>query len=487
MSVRIYNTLTRQKEELQPVEPGKVKIYLCGPTVYMESHIGHAVGPVVFDTIKKYLQYRGYEVTLVINITDVDDKIIKRASEQGVPSAKLAERITKDYMEIMRRLAIDSVDHFPRVTEHIPDIISFIKRLLKNGYAYSVEAGVYFSVVRKTDYGKLSRQNPEELLAGARVEVDLRKKDPMDFALWKSSREGEPSWDSPWGKGRPGWHIECSVMSTKYLGETFDIHGGGIDLIFPHHENEIAQSEAATGKPFARIWMHNGLMTIRREKMSKSLGNLVLIRDLFEKYSYSSEVVRLFLLSTHYKSPIDFSFDGLNETRRALEGFYRFFERVERITGVPLKEIAPPPNLPVSAFTNLLSSHKREFLQAMDDDFNTARAIGVLFKLLGDANAYIDAEHLESPHRKKEALMGVLAAAALIRELGSIFGLFRTPPAATGDLSRCEISLVELLVALREDARKRKDFAQADRIRNELRKIGIWLEDRPDGTAWRKV
>jgi len=487
MPIRIYNTLTRKKDELKPVEPGKVKIYLCGPTVYMESHIGHAVGPVVFDTLKRYLEYRGYKVTLVINITDVDDKIIRRASEQNIPPDQLAESVTRDYMENIRRLAVDSVDYFPRVTDHIPDIVSFIERLMKKGYAYSVNGDVYFSVARKADYGKLSRRSPDELLAGARVEVDPRKKDPMDFALWKSSKEGEPSWESPWGRGRPGWHIECSVMSTRYLGETFDIHGGGVDLVFPHHENEIAQAEAATGKPFASIWMHNGLMTIRREKMSKSLGNLVLIRDLFEKYSYSSEVIRLFLLSTHYRSPIDFSLEGLDETRRALDGFYRFFQRVERISGQSLEEASSLQGLPASVFANLLSSRRLEFLEAMDDDFNTARAMGVLFRLLSDANAYIDANRLEGSGGTGQANKEIAAAAGLIRELGSIFGLFRELPGGMGDLSGREIELVELLVKLRQEARDRKDFAQADRIRNELARIGVRLEDRPGGTTWRKV
>jgi len=487
MPIRIYNTLTRKKDELKPVEPGKVKIYLCGPTVYMESHIGHAVGPVVFDTLKRYLEYRGYKVTLVINITDVDDKIIRRASEQNIPPDQLAESVTRDYMENIRRLAVDSVDYFPRVTDHIPDIVSFIERLMKKGYAYSVNGDVYFSVAKKADYGKLSRRSPDELLAGARVEVDPRKKDPMDFALWKSSKEGEPSWESPWGRGRPGWHIECSVMSTRYLGETFDIHGGGVDLVFPHHENEIAQAEAATGKPFASIWMHNGLMTIRREKMSKSLGNLVLIRDLFEKYSYSSEVIRLFLLSTHYRSPIDFSLEGLDETRRALDGFHRFFQRVERISGQSLEEASSLQGLPASVFANLLSSRRLEFLEAMDDDFNTARAMGVLFRLLSDANAYIDANRLEGSGGTGQASKEIAAAAGLIRELGSIFGLFRELPGGMGDLSGREIELVELLVKLRQEARDRKDFTQADRIRNELARIGVRLEDRPGGTTWRKV
>jgi len=331
MTLRVYNTLTRRKEPFQPIAPPRVGIYLCGPTVYMYSHLGHLVGPVIFDVVKRYLEFRGYQVTLVINITDVEDKLIQRAREEGRSVEELARDVEADYRECLRALGVTTVDHFPRATEHIGDIIALVRTLLDKGYAYTVDGDVYMDTSRVSDYGRLSGRKVEELAAGARVEVDERKRHPEDFALWKTSKPGEPSWESPWVGGRPGWHIECSAMSTRYLGETFDIHGGGLDLIFPHHENELAQSEAASGKPFVTYWMHNGLAQMGTEKMSKSLGNIVLVRDLLQREN--PETLRFLILSTHYRRPIQVSDERFAEVRRALDHFYRLFARVERLTG----------------------------------------------------------------------------------------------------------------------------------------------------------
>jgi cysteinyl-tRNA synthetase len=328
MALRVYNTLTKQKEEFQTVEPDKVGMYVCGPTVYMNSHVGHMVGPVIFDCIKRYLVYKGYETTWVVNITDVDDKLIQRAGQENTSMRELAERVTADYVANLARLGVDSIDVMPKATENIDGIQQIIQALIDKGSAYEADGDVYFSVTTDDDYGKLSHRKIEELDAGARIEVDDRKRHPGDFALWKSAKAGEPAWDSAWGPGRPGWHIECSAMSQRYLGDSFDIHGGGLDLVFPHHENEIAQSETAYGKPFARYWMHHGLMQMDKEKMSKSVGNLVTISELLERHE--PETVRFFLLSTHYRRPIDFSDERIDEVGRGLQGFYRFFERFTR-------------------------------------------------------------------------------------------------------------------------------------------------------------
>ena len=341
MALRIYNTLTGNKEEFTPIEPGKVGIYCCGPTVYKNSHIGHMVGPVIFDTVKRYFQYCGYDVTLVINVTDVEDKLIAQAQKEGTSVNDLAARVTEDYIASIRQLGVQSIDHMPRATDHIREIMDITQSLIDKEYAYESGGDVYFDVTRDNDYGKLSHRDPDALLAGERVEPSPLKRNPGDFALWKSAKPGEPSWESPWGNGRPGWHIECSAMSMKLLGETFDIHGGGLDLVFPHHENEIAQSESATGKQFARIWMHNGLLrrsgkgkvggrsdadnAQESNKMSKSEGNVVTVSDLLSRHR--GETVRFFLLATHYRSPVDFSDERIAEVDRGVQAFYRFFER----------------------------------------------------------------------------------------------------------------------------------------------------------------
>src|SRR5947209_5278911 len=335
MSLHVYNTLTRRKEAFQTDRPGKVGMYVCGPTVYKPSHLGHMVGPVIFDAIKRYLTYLGYGVDWVVNITDVDDKLIIRAKELGTTVKDLAERMTLDYRDCLRRLNVTGVDRMPAATEHIPEMIEMMKGLIDKGYAYAAGGDVYFDITRDEDYGKLCHRDLEQLEAGARIEISEKKRNPGDFALWKGAKPGEPSWESPWGPGRPGWHIECSAMSMKYLGRTLDIHGGGLDLQFPHHENELAQSESFTGKPFARYWMHNGLMKMGHAKMAGSVGNVVNVADLFQKYH--PETIRFLLLQTHYRSPIDFGVredrDPLAEARKGLDGFYRFFERYERVTG----------------------------------------------------------------------------------------------------------------------------------------------------------
>src|SRR5438094_5084172 len=333
MALRVYNTLTRQKEPFETVMPQRVGMYLCGPTVYKPSHVGHMVGPVIFDTVKRYLAYLGYAVTFVVNITDVDDKLIVQARKQNTTVEELANRVTEDYVRNLERLNVTSIDHMPRATQYIGDIIAMIQGLIDRGFAYPANGDVYFDVARDPDYGKLCNRDPEQLEAGARIEVSDKKRNPGDFALWKGAKPGEPKWDSAWGPGRPGWHIECSAMSMKILGQTLDIHGGGLDLQFPHHENELAQSESFTGRPFARVWMHNGLLKMGHAKMAGSVGNVVNIVDLLQRHH--PETVRFLLLATHYRSPIEYSEERLTEVAKALQGFYRFFERYERITGEP--------------------------------------------------------------------------------------------------------------------------------------------------------
>jgi cysteinyl-tRNA synthetase len=517
MALRVYNTLTRQKEPFETVRPGKVGIYLCGPTVYKPSHIGHMVGPVIFDTVKRYLTYSGYEVEWVVNITDVDDKLIARARELGTTVKELAERMTADYLDALKKLNVTGIDRMPRATEHIPEMIRMIQGLIEKGFAYPAAGDVYFDVTRDPDYGKLCNRDPEQLEAGARVEVSEKKRNPGDFALWKGAKPGEPSWESPWGPGRPGWHIECSAMSMRLLGETLDIHGGGLDLQFPHHENELAQSESYTGQTFARYWMHNGLLKMGHAKMAGSVGNVVNVADLLQQHS--PETVRFLLLSTHYRSPIEWSEDRLDEVSKALQGFYRFFERYERIAGESFYSIRPPKSeaearrvldeltqqdkqftlaaVPQTAFGAQLS-----FERAMKDDFNTGAAIGWLNNLLRDLNRYADEYSLESPQPVRELHLPYFKYGALVlRELAQILGLFWEPPPQKrlGGDDALVSGLMQLLLDVRNNLRvqakkiagkddpvKKALFEQTDEIRKRLGELGVTLEDRPGGTGWRR-
>ncbi len=474
----IYNTLTGKKEWFQSIQPKHVRMYVCGVTVYDYCHIGHARSALVFDVIRRYLEYSGYRVDFVKNFTDVDDKIIKRANEQGVSCDTITAKFIQAYYDDMRRLGVRPASIEPKATDHMADIVRLTETLIEKGLAYQVDGDVYFEVAKYPEYGRLSKRRLEDLQAGARVDIDERKRHPMDFALWKSSKSGEPSWPSPWGPGRPGWHIECSAMSMKHLGETFDIHGGGMDLIFPHHENEIAQSCGATRKEFARYWMHNGFVQINQEKMSKSLGNFFTIREIFEKSKWSQEttgeILRYFLLSTHYHGPLDFSDQGLDEAKQALEGFYGLFDRLRE------------PESIVAADQDLSSSVDRAqagFQKAMDNDLNTPAAVAELQNLRSDVNKLLEGGL---------STQGRWQARQAFRTLGAVLGLFQLDQWEYGmklgpgqyQLSGEEIDakLVE-----RNEARKQKNFKKADEIRQFLASHGIVIEDKPDGTSrWKR-
>lgn len=484
-NLRVYNTLTRQKEPFKTVVAGQVSMYVCGPTVYKPSHIGHMVGPVIFDTVKRYLMYLGYKVTWVVNITDVDDKLIIRARELNTTVKELAEKMTVDYIECLKRLNVTGIDHMPRATEHIGGMIDIMKGLIDKGYAYAAGGDVYFDVLKDDDYGKLCNRDPEQLEAGARVEVSEKKRNPGDFAMWKASKPGEPAWDSPWGKGRPGWHIECSAMSMKLLGKTLDIHGGGLDLQFPHHENEMAQSESFTGAPFANAWMHNGLLKMGSAKMAGSVGNVVNIGDLLERHH--AETVRFLLLSTHYRSPIEYSDDRLSEIRRSMDGFYRFFERYQRITGESFYAIKAPATV-AEHQSDVEPGAYKEFRALMDDDFNTGGAVGKLYELVTFLNKSADSnsDFQNNESRNSQAFVSFKRGVVVLRELSQILGLFWAPiETASGD-DKLVGGLMQLLIDLRAEARKTKNFALGDQIRKRLTELGVTLEDRAGGTSWRK-
>ncbi|NKB37840.1 MAG: cysteine--tRNA ligase [Gammaproteobacteria bacterium] len=458
--LKIYNTLSRQKEEFTPMVAGKVSMYVCGITVYDLCHIGHARFMLVFDTTVRYLRHRGYEVNYIRNITDIDDKIINRANENGEDIDTLTARYIEAMNEDTDALNMLRPDHEPRATEHIKEIIDITSQLIEKDYAYAADNGdVYFAVSKYKDYGQLSGKKIDELRAGERVAVDEGKKDPLDFVLWKSSKPNEPSWDSPWGAGRPGWHIECSAMSIKTLGEEFDIHGGGQDLQFPHHENEIAQSCCATGKGFARLWMHNGFVRVDDEKMSKSLGNFFTIREVMEKYS--PEVIRFFILSSHYRSQLNYSDSHLDEARASLEGLYIALRDTEAGEG------------------DIDESYLEQFNNVMDDDFNTAKAIAIFHELAREINRISDKPSSEAAR-----------LARTLKQLAAILGMLQSDPTtylqggSNGDgLSNDDI---ENLINDRTEARKNKDFAESDRIRDLLLEQGIALEDGPVGTIWRR-
>ncbi len=490
MGLRIYNTLSKQKEIFKPLQPGRVHMYVCGITAYDLCHVGHARSAVVFDMIYRYLEYRGFDVVCVRNFTDVDDKIIKRAEEEGTDSQTIAERYIEAFYEDMDRLGVARPMHEPRATDFIPEMIELIETLIEKGYAYQADGDVYFAVKKFAEYGKLSKRNLDEMIAGARVAVEENKQNPMDFALWKASKPGEPAWPSPWGEGRPGWHVECSAMSTKYLGSSFDIHGGGKDLIFPHHENEIAQSEAAHGTRFVQYWVHNGFVNIDQEKMSKSLGNFFTIRQVLEQYQ--PEVLRLFLLSSHYRSPVDFSRESMAEAERGLERLYHTAGEVDERIGAS----AGQGTLPTSddpGFQNLrvkIENLPARFQDEMNDDFNTAAALGHLFDLSRTLNRFLDSlTRKPSPEEKELLAQGVYR----LRECASVLGLLQQSPEdffqernrrALAALNITE-EKVERLIAERAEARKEKKWARADEIREALAARSIILEDAPDGTRWR--
>ena len=464
----VYNTLTNKKEPFVPLKEGKVGMYVCGPTTYNYIHLGNARPIVVFDTIRRYLSYIGYEVTYIQNFTDVDDKIIKRAHEENDDPIKLAARYIDEFYKDTEALNILEATKNPKVSEHIEEIINFVQGLIDKGYAYELEGDVYFSVRKDENYGKLSGRDLDDLKAGARVDVDTRKQDPLDFALWKKAKAGEPSWSSPWGEGRPGWHIECSAMSLKYLGEQFDIHGGGQDLIFPHHENEIAQTECLTGKNMAKYWLHNGFITINKEKMSKSLGNFFLLREILEKFD--PQTVRFYLLSVHYRSPLDFDDEKLQMAQKGLE-------RLRNAAKALAEKLANATEGRDEEFEQKIEQAKTAFEQAMDDDFNTALAQGVLFDFVREINIYLKGEV------KKET--AALAQKTLL-DLAGIMGLDLNSKEEVKETDGLLDQVMELVIALRKEARANKNYQMADDIRNRLNEIGIVLEDSPQGTTWKR-
>ncbi|MBI3599454.1 MAG: cysteine--tRNA ligase [Nitrospinae bacterium] len=501
MPLSIYNTLTKKKELFTPLKEGEVGMYVCGVTVYDLCHIGHARAAIVFDVIYRYLKYIGFKVTYIRNFTDVDDKIIKKANEEGVSSEIIAERYIKEFYTDMDALGIERPTYEPKATGHIPEMIEMIKRLIEKGYAYQSNGDIFYSVRKFNEYGKLSGKNTDELLSGARVEVDEKKRDPLDFALWKASKPGEPWWESPWGKGRPGWHIECSAMGQKYLGHCFDIHGGGKDLVFPHHENEIAQSHAATGIPPVRYWVHNGFVNINKEKMSKSLGNFFTIKDVLKKFN--PEVIRFFLLSSHYRSPIDFSDQNLNEAKINLDRFYDlflFFEKIPLNPPFSKGEIKSSPPLEKGGEGGFDNELIRKFEDAMNDDFNTAQVIGYMNTELHRLNGMRNI--LEGSRVKGQGSRGemqdvefgnFLKGIAALKKIGEVFGLFSQNPTDYFEKEKVmgiqAIGITEdeisKLIAERERYRREKRWSDSDRIRNELSRQGIIIEDTPQGAKWK--
>lgn len=464
INLKLYNTLTRKKEDFVPIEPRKVKMYSCGPTVYNYFHIGNARPFIIFDTLRRYLEYRGYEVDFVQNFTDIDDKMIKRANEEGITVKELADRFIGEYFTDAHGLGIKEATVHPKATENIDAIIGIINKLIEKGYAYNVNGDVYFRVKKFKDYGKLSHQPLENLEAGARIEVGAHKEDPMDFTVWKAKKEGEPAWESPWGEGRPGWHIECSAMVNKYLGETIDIHSGGQDLIFPHHENEIAQSEAANGVPFAHYWLHNGYINVDNRKMSKSLNNFFTVRDVAKEFDY--DVIRFFMLSAHYRNPINFSHELLCQARAGLERIKNCFDSLEF-----LKKTASDGECN-DAVKKELEKFRQRFTDAMDDDINTADAISVIFDLVKYINITVDGS---------QSLATAEAAQSMLCELVGVLGI------EIKDKQEFLDADIEKLIEERNEARKAKDFKRADEIRDTLKENGIVLEDTRQGVKWKRV
>ncbi|MCI8979401.1 MAG: cysteine--tRNA ligase [Clostridia bacterium] len=463
--MKIYNTLTRQKQEFVPIDKNEVKIYACGPTVYNYIHIGNARPLIIFDTLRRYMEYRGMKVTFVQNFTDVDDKMINRAKEESTTVKELGDRFIAEYFKDAQALGVHEATIHPKATENIDAIIDVIKKLEENGYAYNVDGDVYFATKKFKEYGKLSKQPLEDLEAGARIDVNEHKKDAMDFALWKKQKEeSEIAWESPWGMGRPGWHIECSAMVNKYLGETIDIHAGGQDLIFPHHENEVAQSECANGKPFANYWMHNGYINIDNKKMSKSLGNFFTARDIIEKYD--GETVRFFMLSAHYRNPVNFSDTLMEQSKSALERVYTCIDNLEFLKGNSEEKTLTATE---KEFLSKLDSFKEKFIGAMDDDLNTADAIAAIFDIVYASNTALSGEN------SREVIEKTIA---LIRELGNVLGLFQKSNEKSIDAE------IEKMIEQRNKAREEKDWATADAIRDKLKEMNIVLKDTPLGVKW---
>lgn len=463
--MRIYNTMTRQKEEFVPIDKNEVKMYSCGPTVYDYFHIGNARPFIIFDTMRRYLEYRGYKVKFVQNFTDIDDKMINRANKEGITVQELGERFIAEYFKDAKALGIREATVHPKATENIDAIIDLVKTLEEKGFAYNVDGDVYFSTKKFREYGKLSKQPLEDLEAGARIDVNEHKRDVMDFALWKKQKEGEPAWESPWGMGRPGWHIECSAMANKFLGETIDIHSGGQDLIFPHHENEIAQSECANGKPFANYWMHNGYININNQKMSKSLGNFFTVRDIAKKYDY--EIIRFFMLSAHYRNPVNFSDVLMEQAKSAVERVYTCIGNLKFL-------LENGEDRPLHAVEQELSRQvdacRQKFIDAMDDDLNTADAIAAIFDIVYAANTALSNEQKNAASVLEKTLGAIL-------ELGGVLGLFQKQEQ---DID----AEIEALIEERNAARKEKNWARADEIRDQLKAMHIELKDTPMGVKW---
>lgn len=466
--MRIFNTLTREKQELIPITPGEFKIYACGPTVYNFIHIGNARPLCVFDVLRRYLEYRGNKVTFVQNFTDIDDKIIRRANEEGLTFKEISEKYIEEFWKDAKGMNIREASYHPKATENIDEIISIVSALIEKGYAYAVDGDVYFSTKKFHEYGKLSHQPLEDLEAGARINVGELKKEPMDFALWKNAKPGEPYWESPWGNGRPGWHIECSAMVRRYLGETIDIHCGGQDLIFPHHENEIAQSECCNGVPFANYWMHNGFITVDKVKMSKSLGNFFTVRDVAEKYGY--EPIRLLMISCQYRSPINYSIEAIEQCKASLDRMYTCRNNLDFALENAVDEAGESDGEIIA----LIDKRKAEFVDAMEDDLNTADAIGVLFELIRDLNTNVNDKTVS----KAVAEYAISAFDELTGVLGLVYS--REQKGSLDDA-------IEALIEQRNAARKAKNWAEADRIRDELKAQGIVLEDTAQGVKWHRA
>ena len=479
MALKVYNTLTRRKEDFVPVQEGKVLMYSCGPTVYDYFHIGNARAFLVPDMIRRYLEYKGYEVKLVQNITDIDDKIINKANELNVPASEIAQKFTESYFEDAAKLGIRPANVCPKATEHIAEIISIIQTLLEKRAAYEVDGDVYFRIQEFKGYGKLSGRDLRELQMGARVNVDERKEAPEDFALWKKSKPGEPEWDSPWGKGRPGWHIECSAMSMKYLGDTFDIHTGGVDLIFPHHENEVAQSEMATGKPYVKYWLHNGLVQIKGERMGKSMDNAIFVRNFLEEHP--PESIRFFLLSAHYRNPLDYTSDSLDQATSASRRLRTCLDTLQRLGKSEGNIEVEALNKSETQIYEAVAKMREQFEEAMDDDFNSAAAMGVLFELVHQINIFVQRN---GGNLSEQCRLLLHYAHENIAELSEVLGIYSTDSGLTGQEATLVNELMKLIIDIRQDARGRKDWDTSDKIRDKLKELNIVLKDTREETVW---